>query len=243
MMRTRNETVRASRWSRGWSTVAIALLLVWSAAGVPQAAQNGRAARAHVDKEVETRIQRGAVRTRVIIRVAPGYRASLKNVWKNKAGNSMKREHRLLSALTMEMPTAGIDALARTPGVLSVSIDAPVKAQTVVPVTDGVLLQQTLGYVAADGSAAPASASGSLIRASRPPPISATASPPSTTSRCPRAARSRRRLRPLRSRHHVAGLVGGNGARSNGLYKGVAPGVSLIGLRVLGAEAAGTRAT
>jgi len=32
---------------------------------------------------------------------------------------------------------------------------------------------------------------------------------------------------------HVAGLVAGTGASSNGLYKGVAPGVRLIGMRVL----------
>lgn len=31
---------------------------------------------------------------------------------------------------------------------------------------------------------------------------------------------------------HVAGIIGGNGAASNGLYKGVAPGVNLINLKV-----------
>jgi len=38
---------------------------------------------------------------------------------------------------------------------------------------------------------------------------------------------------------HVAGLVGGTGASSNGLYKGVAPGVRLIGMRVLDANGQG----
>src|SRR3954454_18992372 len=39
---------------------------------------------------------------------------------------------------------------------------------------------------------------------------------------------------------HVAGIVGGNGAGSNGKYKGIAPGVNLIDLRVLDQNGQGT---
>jgi len=39
---------------------------------------------------------------------------------------------------------------------------------------------------------------------------------------------------------HVAGIIGGNGANSNGLYKGIAPQVNLINLRVLDENGSGT---
>src|SRR5579864_3381749 len=42
---------------------------------------------------------------------------------------------------------------------------------------------------------------------------------------------------------HVAGIIGGNGSLSGGRYEGVAPGVSLIDLRALDANGAGTDST
>ena len=144
----------------------------------------------------------------------------------------------------MELPTAAIDALARTPGVLSVSVDAPVKAQTV-----------------AGDRRGPAAADAGLRRRGRPdgrrrrrrdhrfglapsadfggritafydftlPQGGAVATAPTD---------------PYGHGTHVAGLVGGNGSKSNGLYKGVAPGVSLIGLQASSAPtAAATPAT
>ena len=42
---------------------------------------------------------------------------------------------------------------------------------------------------------------------------------------------------------HVAGIIGGNGSLSGGQYAGVAPGVSLIDLRALDANGAGTDST
>ena len=42
---------------------------------------------------------------------------------------------------------------------------------------------------------------------------------------------------------HVAGIIGGNGSLSGGQYEGVAPGVSLIDLRALDANGAGTDST
>ena len=42
---------------------------------------------------------------------------------------------------------------------------------------------------------------------------------------------------------HVAGIIGGNGSLSGGEYAGVAPGVSLIDLRALDANGAGTDST
>ena len=238
MMRRFTETVRATR---KWCTAALALLLVVGTASAPEAQTRRQPlrARAHVDKEVEKRIQRGDVLTRVIVRVAPGDRAALKSAWRLKAGRVLRREHKRLSALTMEMPTAEIDALARTPGVLSVSVDAPVKAHTV-PVTDGALLQQTLGYVAADGLTG-AGVGVAIIDSG----LSASADFAGRITAfydftLPQGgAVSRPPTDPYGHGTHVAGLVGGTGSKSNGLYKGVAPGVSLIGLRVLGADGSG----
>ena len=42
--------------------------------------------------------------------------------------------------------------------------------------------------------------------------------------------------RQLRARHLVAGLIAGNGASSNGLYKGEAPGAGLVSVKVAGAS-------
>src|SRR5579872_5019816 len=42
---------------------------------------------------------------------------------------------------------------------------------------------------------------------------------------------------------HVAGIIGGNGSLSGGEYSGVAPGVSLVDLRALDANGAGTDST
>ena len=39
---------------------------------------------------------------------------------------------------------------------------------------------------------------------------------------------------------HCAGIIGGNGAASNGKYKGMAPEVSLIGIKVLGKDGSGS---
>ena len=57
----------------------------------------------------------------------------------------------LMSALAMELPKGAIDAMSRTPGVVSISIDAPIQGQQAVMPITGTLLQQTLGVTAPGG--------------------------------------------------------------------------------------------
>ena len=106
--------------------------------------------------------------------------------------------------------------------------------------TDGVLLQQTLGYVAADGltgAGVGVAIIDSGLRASADFGGRITAFYDFTLPQGGAVATAP--TDPYGHGTHVAGLVGGNGSKSNGLYKGVAPGVSLIGLRVLGADGSG----
>ena len=56
--------------------------------------------------------------TRVIVRMDKRDREALKNTFRLR-GHKMKRELKRLSALSMELSGKDIDALARTPGVLS----------------------------------------------------------------------------------------------------------------------------
>ena len=59
----------------------------------------------------------------------------------------------MISALTLDVPASWLDNLTRMPGILSVSLDAPLAAtQTaVVPTTNGSLLRQGLGVPATGG--------------------------------------------------------------------------------------------
>ena len=239
MMRRFTETIRATR---KWGTAALALLMVVGTASAPEAQTRRQPlrARAH-DRQGSPGSASSAAScapaSSCASRPATAPRSRARGASRPAARSSANT--RVLSALTMEMSTAEIDALARTPGVLSVSVDAPVKAHTV-PVTDGALLQQTLGYVAADGLTG-AGVGVAIIDSG----LSASADFAGRITAfydftLPQGgAVSRPPTDPYGHGTHVAGLVGGNGAQSNGLYKGVAPGVSLIGLRVLGADGSG----
>ncbi|MGH2400400.1 MAG: hypothetical protein ACRDF6_11185, partial [bacterium] len=82
---------------RRWITVgAIAL---FASAG-PATAQQPRA---RLDTAVESAIAHGEGPARVIVRVSARDRAALKNTLATR-GHSVKREHALMSALTVELP-------------------------------------------------------------------------------------------------------------------------------------------
>ena len=57
---------------------------------------------------------------RLIVRTRPGDRAVLKEAFR-RHGKKFNREHHLISALALEVPARDVDAMAQTPGVLSIS--------------------------------------------------------------------------------------------------------------------------
>jgi hypothetical protein len=193
--------------------------------------------RAHIDKAVEAALTNGDAPTRLIVRVDPTSRAALKNTWRQQR-HAIHHEHALVSALTIEVPAAAIDGIARMPGVLSVSIDAPLESEAVkvntktvtTVVTYQSFIQQMLGSSASgatgagvgvaivDSGISPTADFGTRIRGFYDFTQSGIATTP---------------YDDYGHGTHVASLVGGNGALSQNLYSGVAPGTSLIGLKVL----------
>ena len=187
--------------------------------------------RARMDKEVQAAVNQGGnAKVRVIVRTNRGSRAALRTAFGLRANFKIKREMGRLSALAMELPQNAIDGMLRTPGVLSVSIDAPIQGQQAVMPITGELLQQTLGVPASghtgagvgiaivDSGIAPSADFGSRITAFYDFTQGGISTQP---------------YDDYGHGTHVAGLAAGSGAMSSGLYKGVAPDANLIGLKVL----------
>ncbi len=129
---------------RWWVAISVVALV---ATIDPSAAQRPRA---RVDREVQASEGKGR-KIRVIVRTAARERKLLKDTFSRKSNHKIRREMGMMSALSLELPDNAIDAMARTPGVLSVSIDAPLQGQhAVMPIT-GTLLKQTLGMPSVNG--------------------------------------------------------------------------------------------
>ena len=174
-------------------------------------------------------------RVRVIVRVARANRAAVKRSL-TAQGHIIRYEHTLISALTVEVPTAALAGISRMPGVIAISLDAPV-SPTATPSTGSALRQATgftervdaydgsgVGVAVVDSGIAPSADFGDRITAFYDFTIGGAATAASD---------------PYGHGTHVAGLVGGSGAMSEGMYRGMASGVSLIGLRVLDAQGSG----
>jgi hypothetical protein len=130
----RKTTSRSSiRW---WVAVSVMALV---ASIDPSAAQRPRA---RMDKEVQAAVNNGGTaKVRVIVRVEPRNRKALRDSFGRRANHKVRRELGGMSALAMELPQNAIDGMSRTPGVLSVSIDAPIAGQQAVMPITGELLQ------------------------------------------------------------------------------------------------------
>src|SRR4051812_37300710 len=113
---THSFSLKSLRW---WLAASLATLV----AIVP--ADAGPRGKAPVDRSVREATKHGNKTVRVIVRVDPSSRLALKNAWGTGNGRTMRREHKLISALTLDIPSNMVDKLAEAPGVLSVSIDAP----------------------------------------------------------------------------------------------------------------------
>ncbi len=235
-------SIRSLRWC-------VATGLVALLAAAPAAA--AQRPRAHIDQFISAAMaQRGALqgaRQRVIVRLDPKFLSAVR-VLQQRSGY-FRRNLNLISAITLELPTAAIDPLSRMPGVLSVSVDAPLEAQQLGGVVGGVTqtvagvftpqtisLARTLGLKSTDpkgkgvtigvvdSGIAPSAEFGNRIKAFYDFTKGGIATAPYDN---------------YGHGTHVAGLIAGNGASSNGAYAGVAPQANLVGFKVLDGNGAG----
>ena len=156
-------------------------------------------------------------------------------------GYKVRRDHAGISAFTFEAPADRLDGsptfraswVCRSTPKSAVNCSAIV---TTVPNTSGSLLRDTLGLanVDVDGKGVTVAVIDSGIA---PSPISA-----GRIKAFYDFTRGGIATAPYDDNGHgthVAGLIGGSGALSTGLYRGVAPNVSFVGLKVLNANGGG----
>ena len=178
----------------------------------------------------------------VIVKVDPAARNQVRKALKD-LGFKVKREHGLISAFTLDAPVGMLERIAAIAGVLGVSIDADIRGEqlttttTTVPKTSGWLLRDTLGLggvgvagrgvtvAVIDSGIAPHADLASSIKAFYDFTRGGIATPP---------------YDDYGHGTHVAGLIGGDGASSWGYYRGIAPAVSLIGMKVLRGDGSGS---
>jgi serine protease AprX len=172
-----------------------------------------------------------SVHQRVIVRLKTGRRGAFLNQFR---GGRVAGDHAIIEGVTVDLPRGGMKALEDNPDVESVSLDAPITPHAVVTVS-GAVLRTTLGLASTPGTTGPtgngvgvaiidsgissSNAFGSRITAFY-----------DFTSGTPVASTP---VDPYGHGTHVAGLIAGSGSPSANAYAGVAPGASLIGLRVL----------
>ena len=153
--------------------------------------------------------------------------------------------HRLHSVkgIALTIPVSALPALEADPEILSVSIDHPMKGlDDVTDVVTGVNAAWNAGY---DGTGIGVAVIDSGINDSHPDLMDSTESNSRVVYRqdftgTPTSNSSGAMYDLYGHGTHVAGIIGGNGYLSGGNYSGVAPGVSLIDLRVLDLNGSGS---
>src|SRR5262245_10858747 len=185
---------------------------------------------------------KGPDKQRVILRMVPGTRGATVSGLKAN-GFGVKAEHWLIDAVTVEIPRKALDGLAHNPNILSISSDAVTGAHlTVAPsgstlryalgVTTSATVSTTsgpkgngVGVAVIDSGISPSNVFGNRIIAFYDV-TSGAAVPVAHNDQYGHGT-------------HVAGLIGGSGVPSAGVYPGVATGADLIGLTVLDANGQG----
>src|SRR5262245_60257623 len=128
------------RWTRIAIAVCAAMMIVRPAAAERKNPK--------FDAALQEAGKHGQQTVTVIIQVDGKVRGQLKRALIAQ-GLPVPREHAVISALTLEVPVKLLDKLADMPGVLSVSIDAPVGSDTaVVQTTNGEMIRHEIGLLA-----------------------------------------------------------------------------------------------
>jgi len=217
---------------------------------------NGRAdsswSSRNADKEVQKAVRSGK-KTRVIVRYKAGARGRMQTWMKTSGKNGrMRGESQRGGTVTMELDAEAVKLLSSNGDTLGISIDAPVYASYIFTpplgsnsenpyagtyAYDGQSLRKTLGVKATDvgrGVGVAIIDSGIAPTADLTGRISAfydftgDGAPVATAPNDGYGHGT-----------HIAGLIAGSGAQSNGKYVGVATAARLIGLKVLNAQGGG----
>ena len=161
-------------------------------------------------------------------------------------GGRVLAQHKLIDALTVELPVVQLALVVRLPGVLSVSLDSPVASAPIVDIGPAEShLVETLGLpeagllrTAPDGRGIGVGVIDSGLSANGAYQIRRFVdfTKPANGKTYSEYAQP---SDDYGHGTHVGGLIAGNGVGSNGKYRGVAPGAALVGLKVLDANGAG----
>ncbi len=195
-------------------------------------------------------------RQRVIIRAKPGMRAALETAGRSR-GHSIRADHDFINAFSAEVDEDDLARLAADPRVASVSVDAPMRGDQVAPTDQGaVIAQRTVrgtstappnpaalrGTLAVNGSGwTGTGVTVALIDSGHEPSVDFTGRIKAfydfTLPGAPAVAPSD----GYGHGTHIAGLIGAAGKLSGGVsYKGVAPDVKFVVLKVLDNQGVGS---
>ena len=174
----------------------------------------------------------------VIVKVNRADRNAVRKLLKT-FGHQVKRDHSGIAAFTLNVPVEALDVIAAFPGVLSISFDAPLQTEQLTvttPPTYGVMLRDTLGIAT---TAVKGQGVGVAIIDSGIAPLADFGTRITAFYDFTRGGIKTAPYDDHGHGTHIAGLVGASGAYSYGIYAGVAPRVSLIGLKALNAKGGG----
>jgi serine protease AprX len=220
---------------------ALTLGAVVLALNSPAHAQNGKSNRPRTDRAIEDALRHGRD-TSVIVRYKDA--AAGERIKQQKSGKRrLLREHKAMRAVSMKVNHRALRELLEDEAgdVLSVSYDAPVQGNLLG------LLAPPPTAVSIDGSGAKAARSRYAVSGSGVT-VAVIDSGLKPHVDLP-ASRIKAFVDFVNGRTtayddyghgtHVAGIVAGTGAASNGQYAGVAPGASIVALKVLDANGSG----
>ena len=212
-------------------------------------------ARAHIDAAVRGAVRAGAPTQQIIITVNPGCRDAI-IAGLGRHGDRVTGDFPLIEAISGEVHSRDVEALAANPCVTTISADAEVhagaagrRARTAAaePVASQTLtstLRETLGlprHAGLDPTVPTGSGVGVAVIDSGIAPSADFSGRVAAFYDFTRGT-SRKESAPYDDYGHgthIAGLIGSSGALSNGEFQGVAPNVRLIVLKVLDGTGAG----
>src|SRR5580704_9091770 len=239
---------RSERHSAAWGKrLSMLLLLLLTGSAFAQNGEGGRRVGKFAPDLAPTvaRAHRGAAPSETV-KVIVQYKQVPQTEQEGKVQRLGARlNHRLHSVkgIALTIPVSALPALEADPEILSVSIYHPMKGlDEVTDVAMGVSAAWNAGY---DGTGIGVAVIDSGINDSHPDLMDSTESNSRVVYRqdftgTPTSNSSGAMYDLYGHGTHVAGIIGGNGYLSGGNYSGVAPGVSLIDLRVLDLNGSGS---
>ena len=226
------------------SLLAFALTVGGAAPAIAEQPRNAAQGARKIDRAVRQALESGARTQRVIVKVKPGYRETLRQALKEH-GDVIKSDHASIDALGADLHSADVEELEKLDWVLDIAADAIVRADAKKNSTDATLttasttLRETLGLPArANWPDGPAGVTVAIIDSGIAPNADFSGRITGFWD-FTRGGIATAPYDDYGHGTHVAGLIGSSGALSRSEFQGVAPTVNLIGLKVLDGTGAG----